>query len=196
MPGTSPGMTAAEGPTDTQPMMNIAERKQKNAPADAQLGLRASKPRCGRRTRSRRQSCSCRRSLARRAGFHVDDTDNEGPRGHRRDVARDACAHRAAKLSHSREADATALGQPRRHRSHRSALCIRDRVRTRRRRCPSHAGFSGLRAWTLVTTLEELRGHEEAFRVRPEPDSTRDFGAENWTDRLARRAPMPIAIPR
>ena len=45
---------------------------------------------------------------------------------------------------------------------------------------------SGLRAWTIVTTLEELRGHEEAFRVRPEPDSTRDFGAENWSDRLSK----------
>ena len=45
---------------------------------------------------------------------------------------------------------------------------------------------SGLRAWTIVTTLEDLRGHEEAFRVRPEPDSTRDFGAENWTDRLSK----------
>src|SRR5262249_13937937 len=45
---------------------------------------------------------------------------------------------------------------------------------------------SGLRAWTIVTTLEELKGHEEAFKVRPEPDSTRDFGAENWSDRLSK----------
>src|SRR5262245_22729133 len=30
-----------------------------------------------------------------------------------------------------------------------------------------------LRAWTIVTTLEELKGHEEAFRVRPEPDRPR-----------------------
>ena len=45
---------------------------------------------------------------------------------------------------------------------------------------------SRLRAWTIVTTLEELKGHEEAFRVRPEPDSTRDFGADNWSDRLAK----------
>src|SRR5262245_53482517 len=45
---------------------------------------------------------------------------------------------------------------------------------------------STLRAWSIVTTLEELRGHEEAFRVRPEPDSTRDFGAENWSDRLSK----------
>src|SRR6185437_4887401 len=44
-----------------------------------------------------------------------------------------------------------------------------------------------LRAWTLNTNLHELRGHEEAFKRRAEPDSTRDFGAENWADRLARR---------
>jgi putative flavoprotein involved in K+ transport len=44
-----------------------------------------------------------------------------------------------------------------------------------------------LRAWTLNTNLQELRGHEEEFRRRSEPDSTRDFGAENWSDRLKRQ---------
>jgi len=44
-----------------------------------------------------------------------------------------------------------------------------------------------LRAWTLNTNLQELRGHEEAFKRRAEPDSTRDFGAANWSDRLARQ---------
>ena len=43
-----------------------------------------------------------------------------------------------------------------------------------------------LRAWTLNTNLHELRGHEEQFKRRGEPDSTRDFGAENWSDRRAR----------
>ena len=42
-------------------------------------------------------------------------------------------------------------------------------------------------AWTLNTNLHELRGHEEAFRRRGEPDSTRDFGAENWLDRRDRQ---------
>jgi putative flavoprotein involved in K+ transport len=42
---------------------------------------------------------------------------------------------------------------------------------------------SRLRAWTLLTTLQELRGHEEAFRRRAPEDSTRDFGAANWLDR-------------
>lgn len=43
-----------------------------------------------------------------------------------------------------------------------------------------------LRAWTLNTNLQELRGHEERFKRRaPEADSgTRDFGAANWLDRL------------
>jgi putative flavoprotein involved in K+ transport len=41
-----------------------------------------------------------------------------------------------------------------------------------------------LRAWTLVTNLQELRGHEELFKRRAPSDSTRDFGAENWLDRL------------
>jgi putative flavoprotein involved in K+ transport len=44
-----------------------------------------------------------------------------------------------------------------------------------------------LHAWTFNTNLHEIRGHEEAFKRRGEPDSTRDFGAENWSDRLARQ---------
>jgi Pyridine nucleotide-disulphide oxidoreductase len=43
-----------------------------------------------------------------------------------------------------------------------------------------------LRAWTLNTNLHELRGYEEEFKRRAPPDSTRDFGAENWSDRIAR----------
>jgi putative flavoprotein involved in K+ transport len=43
-----------------------------------------------------------------------------------------------------------------------------------------------LRAWTLNTNLHELRGHEEKFKRRGEPDSTRDFGAANWVDRLTK----------
>src|SRR5215831_13876520 len=44
-----------------------------------------------------------------------------------------------------------------------------------------------LAAWTLNTNLHEIRGHEEAFKRRAAPNSTRDFGAENWSDRLARQ---------
>jgi putative flavoprotein involved in K+ transport len=42
---------------------------------------------------------------------------------------------------------------------------------------------SRMRAWTLLTTLQELRGHEDDFKRREAPDSTRDFGAANWLDR-------------
>jgi putative flavoprotein involved in K+ transport len=42
---------------------------------------------------------------------------------------------------------------------------------------------SRLRAWTLLTALQELRGHEDAFKRRAAEDSTRDFGAANWLDR-------------
>jgi cation diffusion facilitator CzcD-associated flavoprotein CzcO len=44
-----------------------------------------------------------------------------------------------------------------------------------------------LRAWTLNTNLHELKGHEEAFKRRQPEDSTRDFGAENWLDRLSKQ---------
>ncbi len=51
---------------------------------------------------------------------------------------------------------------------------------------PDSQAPSRLRVWTFVTTLQELRGHEEAFKKRaPNADvSSRDFGAENWLDRL------------
>jgi cation diffusion facilitator CzcD-associated flavoprotein CzcO len=48
-------------------------------------------------------------------------------------------------------------------------------------------GQGRLRAWTLNTNLQELRGYEEEFKRRAQPDSTRDFGAENWSDRLTRQ---------
>jgi cation diffusion facilitator CzcD-associated flavoprotein CzcO len=51
---------------------------------------------------------------------------------------------------------------------------------------PDPGATSRLRAWTLNTNLHELRGHEDEFKRRAPPDSTRDFGAENWSDRLAR----------
>lgn len=59
---------------------------------------------------------------------------------------------------------------------------------------------SRLRAWTLLTTLQELRGHEEAFKRRAAEDSMRDFGAANWLDRrnsaraFADRDPTVIVV--
>jgi putative flavoprotein involved in K+ transport len=48
---------------------------------------------------------------------------------------------------------------------------------------------SRLRAWTLITNLQELRGYEEALKRRAEEaaDGIRDFGAANWLDRLKER---------
>jgi len=48
-------------------------------------------------------------------------------------------------------------------------------------------GKGKLRAWTLNTNLQELRGYQDEFKRRGEPDSTRDFGAENWADRLRKQ---------
>src|SRR6185437_7520426 len=48
-------------------------------------------------------------------------------------------------------------------------------------------GDGAFGAWTMNTNLHELRGHEEEFKQRPPPDSTRDFGAENWSDRLKKQ---------
>ena len=42
---------------------------------------------------------------------------------------------------------------------------------------------SRLLAWTLNTNLQELRGHEEAYKRADEPEDTRDFGGKNWLDR-------------
>ena len=49
---------------------------------------------------------------------------------------------------------------------------------------------SGLVAWTLVTTLEELHGHPEPSHARRSghPDYHRDFGGENWMDKRDRAA--------
>ena len=52
---------------------------------------------------------------------------------------------------------------------------------------PDPQSPSRLRAWTINTNLHELHGHEEEFKRRPPPDSTRDFGAENWLDRLTKQ---------
>jgi putative flavoprotein involved in K+ transport len=52
-------------------------------------------------------------------------------------------------------------------------------------------GQGSLRAWTLNTNLQELRGHEEKLTHRAEEANhgIRDFGAANWADRLkAQRA--------
>lgn len=51
---------------------------------------------------------------------------------------------------------------------------------------PDPKSPSRLRAWTLVTTLQDLSASEGAFAKRASnaDDNTRDFGGENWLDRL------------
>jgi cation diffusion facilitator CzcD-associated flavoprotein CzcO len=46
----------------------------------------------------------------------------------------------------------------------------------------------GLRAWTLMTALDEIRGHEDPANGRrwQEVDWKRNFGGENWLDRRKR----------
>lgn len=53
---------------------------------------------------------------------------------------------------------------------------------------PDPQAPSRLLAWTVVTTLEEIKGHEELFKRRAaaEPDNTRDFGGANWLERRDR----------
>ncbi|MGN6574000.1 MAG: flavin-containing monooxygenase [Pseudolabrys sp.] len=47
------------------------------------------------------------------------------------------------------------------------------------------ADGNALRAWTLITTMEELKGHEEAFKRLSAQDEggLRDYGGPNWLDR-------------
>jgi cation diffusion facilitator CzcD-associated flavoprotein CzcO len=49
------------------------------------------------------------------------------------------------------------------------------------------ADDGALRAWTFVTNLQELRGHEEWKNARAVVGDTRTFGGDNWLDRLNRQ---------
>ena len=152
-------------------------------------GWRASRRRCRRRHSGRRRTVSARWSLARRAGLHLDHPDPVRPAGNRCNAARNTRAHEAGHF-------------------HFPAKRTSPRWLTRAGTEAIEALFefetafgpgagvvrlvpdasSRLRAWTIVTTLEELKGHEEIFRSRAAQanDGIRDFGAENWSDRLAR----------
>ena len=52
------------------------------------------------------------------------------------------------------------------------------------RLAPDPEGTDNLKAWTLMTALEEIKGHAEALdRARPKGDSySRDFRGPNWQD--------------
>ena len=50
---------------------------------------------------------------------------------------------------------------------------------------PDPDATGGVRAWTLLTALAGLRGHEEGNGT-PRPgryDHSRDFGGDNWLDK-------------
>jgi putative flavoprotein involved in K+ transport len=49
---------------------------------------------------------------------------------------------------------------------------------------PDSRGPGGMRAWTLMTALDELAGHEEAVGARRPggEDYSRDFAGDNWLD--------------
>jgi putative flavoprotein involved in K+ transport len=65
---------------------------------------------------------------------------------------------------------------------------------------PDPNNASRLLAWVLVTNLQELRGHEEAYKRPQVEGDMRDYGAENWLDRrrkeqaFADRDPAVIVI--
>ena len=105
-------------------------------------------------------------------------------------------ARTSRRTSISPPAGSAAARAARRHRLHRGGLRVRDRVRPRqRRRAAGRKPTAKWRAWTVVTTLEELNGHPTAGRRGATRDS-RDFGGDNWLDRAARREATPIATPR
>ncbi|MBP8308268.1 MAG: NAD(P)/FAD-dependent oxidoreductase [Burkholderiaceae bacterium] len=54
---------------------------------------------------------------------------------------------------------------------------------------PDEGGPGGVRAWILLTSLQSLRGHEEASNAcgsQGKDHYARDFGAENWEDKRQR----------
>ena len=128
--------------------------------------------------------------MARRARLHLDYRDHGRPAGHRGDAARDARAHQACEFPYPAEAHAAALG-------HRAGTdCIEaifdfdtafgpgNGIAASCARQPGPACAPG-RSTPICTNSAATK---KQFKRRGEPDSTRDFGAENWSDRLARAA--------
>jgi phosphoglycerate dehydrogenase-like enzyme len=50
-------------------------------------------------------------------------------------------------------------------------------------------------AWTLNTNLQELRGHEEAYKRREAQQDTRNFGGKSWLERRREDAAYPNRDP-
>ena len=85
------------------------------------------------------RTVSARRSLARRAGLHLDHPDFVRPAGDRRHAARNTRAHQAGTFSFSGKENIAALAGARRNGIHRGPVRIRNRFRSRRRRCPARS---------------------------------------------------------
>ena len=179
-------------------MMNIAERTRAAAPAAAQawLGRFADGAAGARRGRGRR-AVPAGRAVARRARLHLDHPNHGRPRRHRPRC----CARRSPAPSRATSTSRQSRTPPR-WVTRAGTECIEAIFEFETAFGPCNGvlrlvpdGEGRLRAWTLNTNLHELRGHEEEFKRRAEPDSTRDFGAENWADRAgAGSAPSPTAI--
>ena len=62
---------------------------------------------------------------------------------------------------------------------------------------PDPAAGGALRAWVLLTALDEIKGHEERIGDRRSGGEaySREFGGANWLDHRNRPAPMPTHDP-
>ena len=142
-------------------MMNIAERKQTSALADAQGWLAQFEA-----------ALQAQDAAAAAALFLADGLWRDllaftwtiqtmaGRAAIEKDARRDACAHQAEKLPHSAAAHAAALGQPRRHRCHRSLVRFRDRLRPLQRRAAAGA------RWPRAIARLDAE-HQSARAARP-----------------------------
>ncbi len=98
-----------------------------------------------------------------------------------------AGSRQAVRVSDRSGPDRAPAGDPGGHRSDRSDLPVRNRARPRQRNRAAHARTATAdapKAWTLLTALDELKGHEETVgRARPTGQSySRDFRGPNWLD--------------
>src|SRR5215471_18298766 len=185
MPGTRPGMTVARS---SCPMMNIADRKQATAAADAQRWLESFAAALRAKDAAAASELFLADGLWRDVLAFTWTIQTMAGRPAIAATLRETLVRTAVKNFHI---------PPKRTPPRWVTRAGREAIETLfdfetsfgpangvLRLVPDAQGT--LRAWTLNTNLHELRGHEEEFKRRPEPDSTRDFGAENWSDRLAK----------
>ena len=174
-------------------------KRERLAGSGASLARRASTPRCRRKTRPRRPSCSCRTGCGATCWPSPGRSrPSTGRAAIERNAARDACRAPSRATSTFRHSARRRAGSPapapnasRRSFEFETAFGPCNGVL---RLVPD--GEGRLRAWTLNTNLHELRGHEEEFKRRaPSPTRRATSARENWADRArAGSAPSPTAI--